>query len=323
GLRRAVLIGDLDDVGRALLQLRDERRIDQYIEGHLALDTRSDPTALGGIADLPRVLLERGLEEVIIATSLAAGELRRVAECCFDHGVTLFVIPSVAGAVEYRAESLRVGTCPLLRLHPARLEFPGLLLKRVFDLVIASVMLIATLPLMALIAAAIKLDSPGPVFFRAKRVGLGGQLFPMWKFRSMARDAQAREHELAHLNIYPGGTFKVRDDPRVTRVGRVLRRASLDELPQLFNILTGEMSLVGPRPALVADLERYEPHHFERLSVIPGLTGPWQVGGRNLITDFETIFRMDCAYIHGWSLLLDVKIMLRTLKVVVTGEGAY
>jgi lipopolysaccharide/colanic/teichoic acid biosynthesis glycosyltransferase len=139
----------------------------------------------------------------------------------------------------------------------------------------------------------------------------------------MQLDAEEQEKDLAHLNIYPGGTFKVRDDPRVTWVGRLLRRSSLDELPQLFNVLQGEMSLVGPRPALVADLQRYEPHHFERLSVIPGMTGAWQVGGRNLITDFETIFRLDRSYIQRWSLLLDVKIMIRTLKVVITGEGAY
>ena len=216
-----------------------------------------------------------------------------------------------------------MGSCALIRLHPARLEVPSLLLKRGFDLVIASLMLVVAIPLMALIGLAIKLDSPGPVFFRARRVGLGGTTFNMWKFRSMHIDAEEREKDLAHLNIYPGGTFKVRDDPRVTRIGRLLRRTSLDELPQLFNVLQGEMSLVGPRPALVSDLNRYEPHHFERLSVIPGMTGAWQVGGRNLITDFETIFRLDRSYIRRWSLLLDVKIMLRTLKVVITGEGAY
>jgi lipopolysaccharide/colanic/teichoic acid biosynthesis glycosyltransferase len=136
-------------------------------------------------------------------------------------------------------------------------------------------------------------------------------------------DAEEQEKDLSHLNIYEGGTFKIRNDPRVTRVGRILRRTSLDELPQLFNVLIGEMSLVGPRPALVTDLERYEAHHYERLSVIPGITGAWQVGGRNLITDFETILRMDRSYIRQWSLLLDIKIMLRTLKVVITGEGAY
>lgn len=323
GLRRAVIIGDLEEVGRAIERLRDERLADQYIEGHLSPDGHVDPTALGDLSQLARVLEERDIQEVIVATSLPTQAIRRVAECCFDHGTALYAVPPVTEVVDCRAEPMRMGSCPLIRLHPARLEVPALLLKRAFDLVIAVLMLVVAIPLMGLIALAVKLDSSGPVFYRAHRVGLGGQTFRMWKFRSMRLDAEEQEKDLAHLNIYPGGTFKVRDDPRVTRVGRILRRTSLDELPQLFNVLQGEMSLVGPRPALVADLARYEPHHFERLSVIPGMTGAWQVGGRNLITDFETIFSLDRSYIRRWSLLLDVKIMVRTLKVVVTGEGAY
>jgi exopolysaccharide biosynthesis polyprenyl glycosylphosphotransferase len=323
GLRRAVIIGGLEEVSRAIERLRDERLADQYIEGHLTPTGQADPTALGDLSRLPWILEERDVQEVIVATALPAQDIRRVAECCFDHGVALYAVPSVTEVVDCRAEPLRMGACPLIRLHPARLEVPSLLLKRAFDLVIASLMLVLTLPLLLMIGVAIKLDSPGPVFYRARRVGLGGRLFSMWKFRSMHPDAEEQEKSLAHLNIYPGGTFKVRDDPRVTRVGRLLRRTSLDELPQLFNVLQGEMSLVGPRPALVSDLDRYEPHHFERLSVIPGMTGAWQVGGRNLITDFETIFRLDRSYIRRWSLLLDVKIMVRTLKVVITGEGAY
>jgi exopolysaccharide biosynthesis polyprenyl glycosylphosphotransferase len=229
----------------------------------------------------------------------------------------------VIAASEYRVEPLRIAACALQRLHPAEFRFPSLLAKRAFDLVVASLLLVFTAPLMLLIAAAIRLESPGPVFYRSPRVGLGERRFAMWKFRSMQADAEAREKELEHLNIYPGGTFKIRDDPRITRMGRLLRRTSLDELPQLFNVLLGDMSLVGPRPALLADVERYEPHHFERLTVVPGITGPWQVGGRNLITDFDQIVRMERAYIRSWSLFVDVKILLRTVKVVIRGEGAY
>ena len=173
--------------------------------------------------------------------------------------------------------------------------------------------LLVAAPVMAVAALAIRLEGGGPVFYRQRRVGLHGQPFEMLKLRTMRPGSDP-------VGV---GTVVTRDDPRVTRVGRFLRRTSLDELPQLFNVLLGEMSLVGPRPALVSDLERYEPHHFERLSVIPGITGAWQVGGRNLITDFETIFRLDRSYIRRWSLLLDIKILVRTLKVVITGEGAY
>jgi exopolysaccharide biosynthesis polyprenyl glycosylphosphotransferase len=236
----------------------------------------------------------------------------------------VFVVPPSVAAERCWAEPVQAGGCAVLRLHPARLRLPALLIKRYVDVVLAVVGLVVLAPLIALIAAAIKLDSAGPVFFRAHRVGLGGGSFRMWKFRSMCVDAEGQEKDLAHLNIYAEqGTFKVKDDPRVTRVGRVLRRTSLDELPQLLNVLMGEMSIVGPRPALVNDIDRYQPHHFERLTVVPGITGPWQVGGRNLITDFEQVVQMERTYIRAWSLFLDAKIMLKTVGVVIRGDGAY
>src|SRR5690606_25900694 len=159
---------------------------------------------LGDLSNLAAIVEERDIQEVIVAASLPAQAIRQVAECCFDHGAALYAVPPVSQIVDCRAEPLRMGSCALIRLHPARLEVPSLLLKRAFDVVIASLMLVVAIPLMALIAAAIKLDSPGPVFYRARRVGLGGTIFSMWKFRSMAMDAEQREQELAHLNIYPG-----------------------------------------------------------------------------------------------------------------------
>jgi exopolysaccharide biosynthesis polyprenyl glycosylphosphotransferase len=323
GLRRAIMIGNLDQVSRAIEELREERTIDQYIVGHLTPDDEPDPAAIGKVSSVEAILGDYDIQEVIVASTLPPDVIRDVVACCFEAGVKLYVIPAVIGVVDCRAEPLRVGTCPLVRLHPSRLEFPGLLLKRVFDLAIAFLLLAICAPVIALIALAVRLESSGPVFFRATRIGLGGRPFTMWKFRSMYLDAAEREKDLAHLNIYQGGTFKIKNDPRVTKVGRFLRRSSLDELPQLFNVISGNMSLVGPRPALPADIERYAPHHFERLTVIPGITGPWQVGGRNLITDFDTVVRMERAYIRSWSLLLDAKILLRTLRVVVTGEGAF
>lgn len=323
GLRKALLIGDLEEVRWALEELRDGRNIDHFIVGHVTPSATPDPTALGSIQDLTDVVELQNVQEVIVASVLPPERLQIVIKQCFEAGAALFMIPSLPRSAEYWAEPLRVGSCRLLRLHPTRLELPALLVKRSFDLIVAVLALIIWAPLTMLIAIAIKIDSKGPVFFRAKRVGLGGEFFWMWKFRSMHVNAQAREGELAHLNIYSNGTFKIPEDPRVTRVGRFLRRTSLDELPQLFNVLLGNMSLVGPRPALPGDLDRYEPHHFQRLAVIPGMTGPWQVSGRNLITDFETIVSMERSYIQGWSLLLDVKILLRTPGVVVRGEGAF
>jgi exopolysaccharide biosynthesis polyprenyl glycosylphosphotransferase len=323
GLRRALLVGNVEEVGPAIEAMRVGGSTNHYILGHLTASGQHDPAALAAIDEIARVIEGEMVKEVIVSSVLPPKAFREVATCCFEGGVALFVTAAVPISREYRAEPLQVGGCTLLRIHPARLEMPALLVKRAFDLVVAGAALVLTAPLMALIALAIRIDSPGPVFYRSRRVGLGGRHFDMWKFRSMTRDAEKREQELAHLNIYANGTFKIANDPRVTRVGAWLRRTSLDELPQLFNVLNGSMSLVGPRPALPDDLHRYEPHHFQRLTVIPGITGPWQVGGRNLITDFETIIGMESQYIQSWSFWLDLKILLRTPVVVWRGEGAY
>jgi exopolysaccharide biosynthesis polyprenyl glycosylphosphotransferase len=196
-------------------------------------------------------------------------------------------------------------------------------LKQVMDLAGALIALALAFVPMMLIALVIKLTSPGPVFFRQKRAGLNGQPFTMYKFRSMTSDAEQLQAELAALNEMSGPVFKIAKDPRITRVGRFLRKSSLDELPQLFNVLRGEMSLVGPRPLPVGEVARFDDvAHRRRLSVKPGLTCLWQVRGRNQITDFKDWVRLDLEYIDNWSLWLDVKILLRTIPVVFTGAGA-
>jgi exopolysaccharide biosynthesis polyprenyl glycosylphosphotransferase len=324
GLRRAIVVGSLHEVGQAIHRLRDDHSIDQYLLGHLTPEHQPDPASMGTLARLPEVLDNLNVQEVVIATILPPDALRIVTETCFNRGVGVYVIPSVVSTAHARAEPVVRGPCALLRLHPARLEFPALLMKRMFDIVMSVLLLVLTAPLMALIALAIRLDSPGPVFFRQERVGVGGRRFMIWKFRSMFVDAEHQKQQIAHLNAYADPRlFKLPEDPRITRVGRFLRRSSLDELPQLFNVLAGEMSLVGPRPPLPSEVACYEPHHYARLAVVPGITGPWQVGGRNLITDFETVVHMERSYIESWSLLLDAKILLRTLHVVLRGKGAY
>ncbi len=322
GLRRAVLVGSLNEVGQALRDLRDDRNVDQYVVGHLSVDG-SDPAAMGTLADLPALLDRENVQEVLVATQLPAPLMQEVAEACFARGAAVYVGPSVLNQVECWAEPAKVGEVPVMRLHPTRFEFPTLMIKRMVDVVGSALLLLLLSPVLALIALAIWLDSPGPVFFCQERVGLGGRRFTIWKFRSMAVDAERRLAEVAHLNIYGNSAlFKMVGDPRITAVGGFLRRTSLDELPQLFNVLRGEMSLVGPRPPRPEEVGCYEPHHFERLSVVPGITGPWQVNGRNLVTDFEKVVKMERDYIAHWSLLLDAKILLRTIVVVLRGEGA-
>jgi exopolysaccharide biosynthesis polyprenyl glycosylphosphotransferase len=283
-----------------------------------------DPAALGSTDDLDAILDREEPAELILGASLSPDILRRVADACLKRGTAMLAVPTWGRAIRGWAEPVLVGRLPGYHVHPARLGMPALFIKRVADLTFTSLGLIVCAPVMALIALAIKLDTRGPVFFKQRRVGLGGREFMMWKFRSMAHEAEHRKPDVEHLNPYADGRlFKLRDDPRITRVGRVLRRFSLDELPQLFNILGGDMSLVGPRPPLPSEVRRYEPRHFVRLSVTPGLTGPWQVNGRNLITDFEEVVRLERAYVDDWSLRLDLEIMAKTVGVVISGKGAY
>ena len=194
--------------------------------------------------------------------------------------------------------------------------------KRTIDILGAAVFLVLCAPVMALIALVIRLDSPGPIIYRQVRVGKNGRSFVFLKFRSMFCDAEERLEELQAMNEAQGPLFKIRRDPRVTRVGRLLRRSSLDELPQLWNVLRGDMSLVGPRPPLPSEVERYEPWQRSRLSVTPGLTGLWQVNGRSTL-DFAAMVQLDLEYIEHWSVLLDLKILLQTVPVVFLASGGY
>jgi exopolysaccharide biosynthesis polyprenyl glycosylphosphotransferase len=210
----------------------------------------------------------------------------------------------------------------MIYVEPTNRSRLRLFLKRSFDVVIAGLVLVLTLPILAIAAVAIKLDSRGPVLFRQVRVGKDGELFEMFKLRTMVRDAEARRSELEELNESSGPLFKIRADPRITRVGRFLRKSSIDELPQLWNVIRGDMSVVGPRPALPSETEEWTPDLRERLRVLPGITGMWQVSGRSE-ADFELYRRLDLYYVDNWSLTHDVKIVLKTLFVVLAGRGAH
>ncbi|HXV20818.1 MAG TPA: sugar transferase, partial [Desulfuromonadales bacterium] len=211
---------------------------------------------------------------------------------------------------------------PILTYHTKSLDAQQLLAKRVLDVVGALVGLLVTGLLLPFIALAIKLNSPGSVFFAQKRVGEGGRIFCCWKFRTMDDGAEKKKRKLLDRNEMSGAIFKIRNDPRVTRVGKFLRRTSLDELPQFWNVLKGEMSLVGTRPPTRSEVRKYQNWHRRRISIKPGLTGMWQVSGRNAIEDFDEIVRLDLYYIDNWSLWLDLKLILKTIKVVLTQRGS-
>lgn len=203
------------------------------------------------------------------------------------------------------------------KVHPSAIDKT----KRVIDIAGAIVGLTMTLPIAVGVAIANRFDSPGPLFYSQVRCGLNGQTFRIWKFRSMVVGADRLKHLIP--NQAKGNIFKNTNDPRVTRVGRFLRRTSLDELPQFWNVLRGEMSLVGTRPPTLDEVERYEPHHWQRLSVKPGITGEWQANGRSTISDFEEIVRLDLAYQEKWSNIYDLKLVLKTIQAVLNRHGAY
>jgi exopolysaccharide biosynthesis polyprenyl glycosylphosphotransferase len=324
GLRRAIVIGTASDADAITASLRDAGHKDQLIGGFVTPRASFDAAALGTLSDLEAVIARLQPAELIICQELSADAYRHIADISLRNGVSILAVASWTASLKGWVEPVRIGGIPGLWVHPARLEVPSLLVKRSIDLALATLFSIAAAPLILLIGLAIKLDSRGPVFFRQRRVGLGGRDFTMWKFRSMHVESESQRDNVAHLSPYADARlFKVRDDPRITRIGRLLRRFSLDELPQLINVIAGDMSLVGPRPPLAAEVARYEPRHLVRLSVVPGMTGPWQVGGRNLITDFEEVVRMEREYIERWSFGLDLKIMAKTIVVMLSGKGAY
>jgi len=197
----------------------------------------------------------------------------------------------------------------------------GMMLKRVLDVAISSLTLALLSPLLLAIAIAVRLDSPGPIFYQSERIGKKARVFHCLKFRTMVRDAERRRAEILHMNERDSVLFKISNDPRITRVGRFLRKYSLDELPQLINVLRGDMSLVGPRPPIASEVKHYELNHLRRLHVVPGITGLWQVQARQ-DPSFDSYISLDTAYIENWSLLLDIKILIRTITVVLSGTGA-
>lgn len=223
-----------------------------------------------------------------------------------------------------KAEFDVVGGLPSITFYPPLISGSDFYVKRCFDFTFSSLFLLLTLPLYLTIALLIKLDSPGPIFYKQTRVGLHGRQFKAWKFRTMVTNADQLQKELEAQNETKDGVlFKIKNDPRITRTGQFLRRYSLDELPQIFNVLFGEMSLVGPRPLPTRDVEKFSEHHFIRQQVLPGITGLWQVSGRSDILDFEQVLNLDVSYIENWSLKLDLQILLQTVQVVFRKEGAY
>jgi exopolysaccharide biosynthesis polyprenyl glycosylphosphotransferase len=277
---------------------------------------------LGTMEDLPRLLQSHVLDEVIFALPRQRlDEIEGSVLLCEEQGVAARVCVELFTPRIAKVEVDDLDGIPALSFSTTPSDALALVGKRAFDVCVSLAALVALAPLLTLVAIAIRLDSPGPVFFRQRRVGVNGREFALYKFRSMYADAEARLAALRDRNEVTGPVFKMRDDPRVTRVGRFIRRASIDELPQFWNVLRGEMSVVGPRPPLPSEVREYARWQRRRLSVKPGITCTWQVSGRNEI-EFERWMRLDLHYIDNWSLWHDLKLVVKTIPAVLSGRGA-
>jgi len=303
------VVGFVDKEWPGMKQFRDAERV-----------------MVGDIKDLAAFVRDHVIDEIILALPLSVlHECRKdLFAVCREHGITMRFPASVLVDMDSLLErSASDRDHVVFTLYHGTIGGWPLLAKRLLDLSVALPLFVTSLPLLALTALCIKATSPGPVLFRQQRVGFNKRCFQMYKFRTMVSDAETRQKELEHLNEMQGPTFKITDDPRVTPLGRILRSTSIDELPQLINVIKGEMSLVGPRPLPLRDVERFEEdRHRRRFSVLPGLTGLWQVSGRSSVS-FDRWIDLDLEYVDQWSLVLDLKILARTIPTVLLRAGAH
>ncbi len=328
-VHRVVAVGGPGGIAELVAVLERERYVGYQVvgvclpPGGLVEDTLDLPV-LGSTADIREVTEKVGADTVLVARGgySSSTELRRVAWSLEGSEIDLVVVPSLTDVAGPRIHMRPVAGLPLLHVEQPQAGEAGGWPKRMFDVVVASTVLLLLSPLMVVAAALVKLHDGGPVFFRQPRVGRQGEIFHMMKFRSVVVDAEARLTELQEHNEGAGVLFKMKDDPRITPVGGFLRRYSIDELPQLFNVLRGEMSLVGPRPPLQSEVQQYHIDVHRRLLVRPGLTGLWQVSGRSELSWDESV-RLDLYYVDNWSMTADLVIIAKTVRAVLSKNGAY
>jgi exopolysaccharide biosynthesis polyprenyl glycosylphosphotransferase len=327
GLERVLVVGGTGLGNQVMLALRSQPHMGYHLVGYLedqdAPRRQAQYPHLGNMDDLARVVHTQHIHHVILALPFwENARLPQLVQVCRSLGVDFRVAPDLYALSFDRVDVLEMSGVPLLGLKELSITGWNFALKRAIDIGLIVLSAPLTVPFSLLIILLIRLDSPGAALFRQCRVGKHGQLFTCYKFRTMVADAEARRAELSALNEADGPIFKIRRDPRITRIGRFLRRSSLDELPQLWNVLRGEMSLVGPRPALPAEVECYQPWHRRRLEVTPGITGLWQVLGRSNTT-FDEMVRLDIYYAENWSPGMDMRILLQTIPAVLLSKGAY
>ena len=327
---RAAFVGNFDEYEKFNYLLNKTsvkvEEIGYILEGDMPANRIFN--VLGTLAGLEDIIKKYEIDQVffIIHSDDNIERIQEYIDICLEMGVTVKVVMDVAYSRRMnRSDSYvsSVGTYPLITYHTIALNSYEQVLKRGMDLVVSITAAIVLLPLMLITCLAIKLDSPGPVIFKQKRVGQNGRMFEIFKFRSMCEDAESLKHELESQNEMEGLMFKIKDDPRITRVGKFIRKTSIDELPQLFNVIRGEMSLVGTRPPTREEVSKYKRSQWRRISIKPGITGLWQISGRNDIKSFDEVVELDLKYIDNWTIWSDLEILFKTVGVLIKRKGAY
>jgi exopolysaccharide biosynthesis polyprenyl glycosylphosphotransferase len=319
--RKILIIGG-GPVARAIARaLHNDPLQRAVVCGFVDDDLPLSPAVLGRIEDLDWLARAKFIDEVILALPGQSAQTRQAAEVAFRNHLDIRAVPELPAGPWHDSDIDHIGEVPVVTLHRELLPSASLFLKRLLDVTGAAVGLVVASPLMAIVALLIRMESPGPVVYSAERTGAKGRRFRCYKFRSMLTGAEHLKDELRGRNERQGPIFKIDNDPRTTRIGRMIRRYSLDELPQLWNVLRGEMSLVGPRPHPIDEVNHYELQHYRRLDVKPGITGLWQITARNC-PSFELNMHLDLTYIENWSLRLDLRILASTVRVLFAPEGA-
>ncbi|MBQ9768217.1 MAG: sugar transferase [Lachnospiraceae bacterium] len=321
---RVLLVGDIDRFANFKKNLFKSNTSINLI-GYISMEDQYDERYLGHISELEKILPEHGISQVyIMHRKTDMVDIQEYIDVCLDMGVSVRVIVNIFKAHGAQRYVSSVGNYPVVTYHRVCLDDSAKAIKRIIDIFGSLVGIILFSPIMLITAIAIKLDSKGPVIFKQERAGLNGRTFKMYKFRSMCVDAEELKAKLQEQNeVKDGMMFKIKDDPRITKVGKFIRKTSIDELPQFFNVLMGNMSLVGTRPPTLDEVAKYERTQWRRMSIKPGITGMWQVSGRSQITDFDEVVELDTIYIDSWSIGLDIKIMFKTVLSLVRRKGAY
>ncbi|HXB62612.1 MAG TPA: sugar transferase [Acidobacteriaceae bacterium] len=323
--RNIVIVGS-GRVGRALRShLESLRHLGFRFKGYIAMDAneaeKGGANVVGTLDNCVPLARSLFVDEIFLSVPCERKRVLELVEEARTVGIDVRVVPDLYDGLAWNAPVEYVGQFPTIPLHRREMPAGAFIGKRVLDLVLSAIVLVFVSPVMLLIALLIRIDSPGQPMYYSNRIGRKGRTFKLYKFRTMVKGADAQQAELEHMNERDGVLFKITNDPRITRIGRTLRKYSLDELPQFYNVLLGDMSIVGPRPPLANEVEQYDLTHLRRLDVLPGITGLWQVEARQ-DPSFDSYISLDTAYVENWTLWLDLKILARTVSVVLGGTGS-